>query len=529
MFRCPLTASEDNLAANICAHDLGRHTSGLTQMAMNAGQHDSVQKNSKVLIERHTLQHPFQTSYISSGRNDGSCSDIGLVHSADREFADSACKPSIACLNANTNAKTNKTLVEDDGATARRSTEERADCSDWSDDEAEIRLEAVGLSLSGSGMHVFVNADTDEKKKFYADAYVQLKAKRRRGNDGRSLNASESMDVTSDQAKNYDDYHRVGRRCSRDSAVYSRDMPRYGNQAIQGTSGQPMESSPQNSPPRAHKACTHSSKGHAQCKERCVSLHQALPAREEINRQNGSKKMMPKLDKFVSQETVKVNYKDCRRDLTDPNKKNMYPHVLLYNVDALERQNSEKIRSDSQEKISKHTDSRDNRNIQQQLILSHNGNYSRNNDDYIENETRSEKRRHCTTMKMVTSPVTSNQGICEIDSDHTCNASSIHTAKEPNDSQSLHRAMTKKVPAISFPFSTDHKTAYDGVSVSDFIDYADNVRKSFKEDYRNLSNLIKEFSVEMQERNKNQSSQSGPDKPKKDRKTKANREQCILM
>ncbi|BFY98370.1 hypothetical protein BsWGS_01409 [Bradybaena similaris] len=498
-------------------------------MAMNAGQHDSVQKNSKVLIERHTLQHPFQTSYISSGRNDGSCSDIGLVHSADREFADSACKPSIACLNANTNAKTNKTLVEDDGATARRSTEERADCSDWSDDEAEIRLEAVGLSLSGSGMHVFVNADTDEKKKFYADAYVQLKAKRRRGNDGRSLNASESMDVTSDQAKNYDDYHRVGRRCSRDSAVYSRDMPRYGNQAIQGTSGQPMESSPQNSPPRAHKACTHSSKGHAQCKERCVSLHQALPAREEINRQNGSKKMMPKLDKFVSQETVKVNYKDCRRDLTDPNKKNMYPHVLLYNVDALERQNSEKIRSDSQEKISKHTDSRDNRNIQQQLILSHNGNYSRNNDDYIENETRSEKRRHCTTMKMVTSPVTSNQGICEIDSDHTCNASSIHTAKEPNDSQSLHRAMTKKVPAISFPFSTDHKTAYDGVSVSDFIDYADNVRKSFKEDYRNLSNLIKEFSVEMQERNKNQSSQSGPDKPKKDRKTKANREQCILM
>lgn len=226
-----------------------------------------------------------------------------------------------------------------------------------------------------------------------------------------------------------------------------------------------------------------------------------------------------------------MNNKDCRRD---PNKKHTYQHVLLYNSDTLKRQNAEKIRSNSQEKKSKYTDARGHRNNQQQLMLLHNGNYSSNNDDYNENETGSEKRRHCTTVKMVSSPVTcqredSNQGICEIDSEHMCNATSMQTAEEPNDSQFLHRAMTKHVSAISFPYSTDYKTAYEGVSMSDFIDYANNVRKNFKEDYRNLSNLIKEFSAEMQERNKNHSSQSESDKPKKDRKTKANREQCLLM
>lgn len=68
------------------------------------------------------------------------------------------------------------------------------------------------------------------------------------------------------------------------------------------------------------------------------------------------------------------------------------------------------------------------------------------------------------------------------------------------------------------------------ITLDNIMEYADNIRKKMREDYRDLNNMMKEFCEEVQENNNNKTSESSSDESNKDRKTKMNGETaCIVM
>ncbi|CAG5118722.1 unnamed protein product [Candidula unifasciata] len=513
---------------HVCSNDVRWHTNALTRMAMDtAGQNNYVHTNNNVMFERLATQCGFQKHFMSSDHADCLCSDCGMDSDADGEFAESATTPNTTHLNANTNGVATK---DAHGRAARNKTDGTG-FKTVSVDETEIQLDTVGLSLSGSGMHLYVKADTDEKKKLLADTYVQLTAKPMKEKGSRNRNVMKLSTLTSDNADSEDYYQEINKKSSEDNDSYWKDTTRYDKQTIKvfrTNDVQGEQLSLLNSSPQTFEECTHTCRECGQCKKAYASNHRKLPAREEINRKTVSKKITPMLDKFNSQEMVSKNNKFYGRDSVYENKKHNNQQTYSHTYDTLKRQKAEDLGANYQHKRSKYADPQVYRQKKQQLMLLNNHNHSSNNDDNIAYETGCENRRKSRKMNLMTSPMPcqrndNNHGTFMVNNELTCNAAGIQT--EPTCS-----ASTKQVSPMSIPYSTySNSAAYEGVSLSNFIDYADNIRKNLKEDYRNISNLIKEFSDEMQERNNNGSSQIETVKSKKDRKTKNSKENCVVM